>query len=101
MTDMNSTTFPILKTERLTLRQLSIDDKLDIFALRSDPRVNKYLNRQPCQSVEDAIIFINKVNDNIERNDTYYWVITLTDAKTLLGSHWEDFIGIQFCRSMD
>jgi len=86
MTNMNSATFPILTTERLTLRQLSIDDKIDIFALRSDPGVNKYLNRQPCQSVEDAIIFINKVNDNIEKNGTYYWAITLTDAKTLLGT---------------
>jgi ribosomal-protein-alanine N-acetyltransferase len=101
MTDMNSTTFRILKTERLTLRQLSIDEKMDIFALRSDPGVNKYLNRQPCQSVEDAIIFINKVNDNIEKNGNYYWANTLTDAKTLLGSNWVDFIGIQFCRFMD
>ena len=86
MTKMNSTTFPILKTERLTLRQLLIDDKLDIFALRSDPGVNKYLNRQPCHTVEDAIIFINKVNDNIEKNGTYYWAITLTDSKTILGT---------------
>lgn len=28
---MNSAIFPILKTERLTLRQLSIDDQHDIF----------------------------------------------------------------------
>jgi uncharacterized glyoxalase superfamily protein PhnB len=28
--------FPILTTERLTLRQLSTDDQQDIFALRSD-----------------------------------------------------------------
>jgi hypothetical protein len=28
--DMNSAVFPILKTERLTLRQLSIDDHQDI-----------------------------------------------------------------------
>lgn len=86
MTKMNSTTFPILKTERLTLRQLSVDDKKDIFTLRSDPGVSKYLNRQPCHTVEDAIIFINKVNDNIENGGAFYWAITLTDAKTLVGT---------------
>jgi ribosomal-protein-alanine N-acetyltransferase len=86
MTDMNSATFPILTTERLTLRQLSIDDQQDIFALRSDPKINKFLDRQLCKTNEDAINFINKVNDNIEKSDTYYWAITLTDTKTLVGT---------------
>lgn len=83
---MNSATFPILTTERLTLRQLSIDDQQDIFALRSDPKINKFLNRQPCKTTEDAVNFINKVNDNIAKGGTYYWAITLTDTKTLLGT---------------
>ena len=86
MTDMNSATFPILITERLTLRKLSIDDQQDIFALRSDPKTNKFLDRQLCKTNEDAINFINKVNDNIEKSDTYYWAITLTDTKTLVGT---------------
>src|SRR5690606_22031547 len=78
--------FPILTTERLTLRQLSIDDQQDIFALRSDPKINKFLDRQRCRTNEDALNFINKVNDNIEKSDTYYWAITLTDTKTLVGT---------------
>ena len=86
MTDMNSATFPILKTERLTLRQLSIDDQQDIFALRSDAEINKYLDREPSKTIDDAINFISKVNDNIEKSNTYYWAITLTDAKTLVGT---------------
>lgn len=69
---MNSATSPILTTERLTLRQLSIDDQQDIFALRSDPKINKFLDRQLCRTNEDAINFINRVNDNIEKSDTYY-----------------------------
>ena len=43
MTKRNFTPFPILATERLTLRQLSIDDQQNIFALRSDKEINKYL----------------------------------------------------------
>ena len=83
---MNFATFPILTTERLTLRQLSIDDKQEVFNLRSDPEINKYLDRQLCKTTKDAKNFINKVNGNIEKSNTYYWAITLTDTKTFVGT---------------
>ncbi|MBK7440441.1 MAG: GNAT family N-acetyltransferase [Bacteroidetes bacterium] len=86
MTNLNSATFPILTTERLTLRQLLIDDQQDIFALRSDPEINKFLDRQPCKTTEDAINFINKINVNIGIGNTFYWAVTLTDTKTLVGT---------------
>lgn len=86
MKSRNFTSFPILTTERLTLRQLSIDDQNDILSLRSDPEINQYLDRQPSKTLEDAINFINKVNDNIELNNSLYWAITLTMAKTLVGT---------------
>ena len=86
MANFNYVTFPVLTTERLTLRQLTIDDQQDIFALRSDPEINRFLGRQPSLTIEDAINFINKVNDNVEKGNTYYWAITLTDTKTLVGT---------------
>lgn len=86
MTKSNSDAFPILTTERLTLRKLSIEDQQAIFALRSDPNINKYLDRQPCKTNEDAINFINRINDNIEKGNTCYWAITLTDTKTFVGT---------------
>ncbi len=78
--------FPILTTERLTLRQLSIDDQQSVFALRSDPEINKYLGREPSKTMEDAINFINKINDNIKKNNSIYWVITLTNTKQFVGT---------------
>src|SRR5689334_8279333 len=86
MTNINSTLFPILTTERLTVRQLSIDDQQDILALRSDPEINKYLDRQPTKTTEDAVNFINKVNENIEKFIAFYWAITLTGTKTFAGT---------------
>jgi len=80
------TSFPVLTTVRLTLRQLSIDDRQNIFALRSDTEINKYLEREPSKTIEDAINFINKVNDNIKKNNSLYWVITLTKTKTFVGT---------------
>lgn len=86
MANRNFTPFPILTTERLTLRQLSMDDQQDIFALRSDKEINKYLDRQVSKTIEDAINFINKVNENIKKNNSIYWVITLTKTGTFVGT---------------
>lgn len=86
MINKNFTPFPILTTERLTLRQLSIDDKQDIFDLRSDTDINKYLDRKPSKTIEDAINFIKKINDNIKNNDSIYWVISLTGRKKMVGT---------------
>ena len=86
MTDINFASFPVFTTERLTLRQPATDDQGDIFALRSDPEVNKYLGRQPSKTIEDAINFINKINDNFEKNSSIYWVITRTNTKEFVGT---------------
>jgi ribosomal-protein-alanine N-acetyltransferase len=86
MITRNFTSFPILTTERLTLRQLSIDDQQNIFALRSDEEINKYLGRAPSKTIEDAINFINKVTDNIKKNNSLYWAITLTKTKIFVGT---------------
>lgn len=82
----NFTSVPTLTTERLTLRQLSMDDKQDIFSLRSDTEINKYLDREPSKTIEDAINFINQVTNNTKLNTSRYWVITLTKTKILVGT---------------
>ncbi len=80
------TPFPILKTERLTLRQLHINDEQEIFTLRSDSEINKYLDRQLSKTIEDARNFINKINEHINKNDSIYWAITLGDKNILVGT---------------
>ncbi|MBP6025501.1 GNAT family N-acetyltransferase [Ferruginibacter sp.] len=86
MITKNFTPFPILTTDRLTLRQLSTTDKQNIFTLRSSPEINKYLDRQPSKTIEDAINFINAINNSIKKNDSLYWAITLTNSKTFVGT---------------
>ena len=86
MTDVNFAPFPILTTKSLTLRQPTTDDQRDILALRSDPEINKYLGRQPSKTIEDAINFIKKVNENIDKNNSIYWVITFTKTEEFVGT---------------
>ncbi len=77
MTNRLFTPFPILKTDRLVLRQLVITDAKEIFELRKDHIINKYLNRQPSHSLEDAKSFIQTITENVHRNDSIYWAISL------------------------
>ncbi len=86
MDTLNFSQFPVFTTNRLTLRQLTKDDKQNIFALRSDPQINKYLEREPSNSIEDAISFIKKVDNNIKNNNSIYWIISLTTTKTVVGT---------------
>jgi len=80
------TPFPALQTERLSLRKLSLDDANEIFFLRSDERVNKFMERSRAASLEDAHNFINKTNHEIENNECVDWAITFKDDSGLIGS---------------
>ena len=86
MLNRTFTPFPILTTERLILRQLVTNDEQEIFTLRSDSEINKYLDRQIANTINDARNFINKVNENISKNDSLYWAITLSDKTKLVGT---------------
>jgi len=78
--------FPTLTTERLVLRRLSIEDENEIYKLRSDPRGNKYIDRKPCETIEDARMFIENVDQNINENRLIYWAITMADSARLVGT---------------
>jgi ribosomal-protein-alanine N-acetyltransferase len=83
MLNKSFTPFPILITERLTLRQPVMSDAQEIFTLRSDSEINKYLDRQVSNTIEDARDFIHKVTHNI---DSLYWAITLSSKNILVGT---------------
>lgn len=79
MLKLNFTPFPELKTERLLLRRIRMDDAADIFFLRSDERVLKYLGKEPATSIEQAKTFIMQVNNSADANESIIWAITLKD----------------------
>ena len=83
---MNFSPFPELKTSRLILRQLKESDCQDIFFLRTDEDVNRYVKRSKPKSLDDAKEFIYKVNDGINKNESLYWAITMKDQQELIGT---------------
>lgn len=84
MLAINFSPFPGLTTERLVFRQLAPEDEGEVFNLRSDERVNRFLTRNQCKSIEEAGAFINKINRAISNNDSIYWAITLKNANARL-----------------
>ena len=74
--------FPILVTKRLTLRQLDDNDFKEIFALRSDDNVNRYITRRKATNVDEAKEFIKKIIEN----KNLYWAICFSEAKKLMGT---------------
>ncbi len=78
--------FPSLTTGRLVLRMLELSDAAEIMKLRSDERVNKYLDRPKTTTINEAVEFINKINNGIKNEESYYWVICLRKDHKLAGT---------------
>ncbi|HZI52697.1 MAG TPA: GNAT family N-acetyltransferase [Chitinophagaceae bacterium] len=80
------TPFPRLMTDRLVLRQLEMKDDHQIFFLRSDEVVNKYLVAPIAKSIGDARDFIRKINNVVANNESVYWGLTVKDNNKLIGT---------------
>jgi ribosomal-protein-alanine N-acetyltransferase len=86
MNKINFTPFPNLTTERFNLRQLTNDDANELFAIRSDESVAKYLDRPLAKSIEETRQFITRINNSIVNNESIYWVINYKNDPKLIGS---------------
>jgi len=72
-----------LSTERLTLRKPELNDAREIFNLRSNEEVNRYLDRRPAVTIEDATEFLKKI---VESGESNYWAICLKESSELVGT---------------
>ncbi len=86
MLTLNFSPFPSLETERLKLRKITIEDAEEIYFLRSDERVNKFLDRPKANSIEDAGNFINQIRSRGSNNELLYWAITQKKDCKLIGT---------------
>ncbi|SIS58584.1 GNAT family N-acetyltransferase [Chryseobacterium gambrini] len=80
-----------LETERLLIRDLTLDDKQAVFNYRSDAEANKFQSWIP-KTLEDVEQFIQKNNKEFNQPESWYQVlITEKDTKAVIGD-----IGIHF-----
>ncbi|MEZ7500782.1 GNAT family N-acetyltransferase [Flavobacterium sp. Arc3] len=85
MLSINFNPFPNLETERLSLRRVVNNDVNEIFALRSDKEVMKYIPRPIAKTPEDALAHIATIDATIDRNEGINWAITLKNSDKLIG----------------
>ena len=81
---LNFTPFPELKTSRLLLRRLGKNDANEIFFLRSNADVLRYLGKEPAATIQDAEKFIGQINKNIDDNESILWGIALLDDPSII-----------------
>ena len=86
MLNLNFNPFPVIETERLILREVMDEDINEIFVLRSDPRVIKYIDRAPAGSLQEIVDFINMLKDALHNNKGICWAITIKGDPTLIGT---------------
>lgn len=86
MTNINFTPFPKLASKNYVLRQLVNEDAKEIFAIRSDPKISEFLDREVYKSIDEAKGFIEKINTGIQKDEWIYWGVHCKDNKQLIGT---------------
>ena len=57
-----------------------------IHKLRSDQETNALIDRENSKSIEDALLFIDRIKTGVSRNECIYWVICFQNSSDLVGT---------------
>ena len=85
MLEVNFSPFPDLYTSRFYLRKFTPEDKEDMFELRSNPEVMKYIPRPLAVNMEDAAKHIDVLQKALDNNEGINWAIVEPDSKKVIG----------------
>lgn len=86
MLALNFSPFPVLRTERLLLREIVPADAQALFVLRSDPRVMQHLGRPPAKTLADAQALLEIMLKGLANNTSIVWAITRHGDPELVGT---------------
>ncbi|MEY4875658.1 MAG: hypothetical protein RL708_807 [Bacteroidota bacterium] len=75
----------IFETERLTIREFSTQDAQFIIKLLNTEGWLKYIGNRNIHSTNDALQYINKLNDYSQKNGFGFWAVELKSNKNLIG----------------
>lgn len=78
--------FPILETERLQLREITLLDAESMFHYFSKDSVLRYFGMEPFHHVEEVENIIRHFRTKYEEGATFRWGIVLKGTNTFIGS---------------
>ena len=77
--------FPKLETERLLLTAFVKSDAEELFKIRSDDRVIKYLDRPVHKNISESELMINTILQNYKDKIGINWMIRKKDTSEVIG----------------
>ncbi|WP_432663643.1 GNAT family protein [Wukongibacter baidiensis] len=78
--------FPVIKTERLTLRKLEKNDVEKMFKIFSNEKIMQYYGRFPMTEITEAEELMSKFSQTFESNEAIRWGIELKDRNIFIGT---------------
>ena len=91
--------FPVLKTRRLTLRDIQTKDAQQIFEMRANGRVNQFIARDQMNKKEFAIELTSKAIDAFKNGLGIGWAGVLRNGEEIIGTCGFNQIDYQNCRA--
>jgi [ribosomal protein S5]-alanine N-acetyltransferase len=85
MLEINFDPFPILATERLTLRRIENEDFDTVFALRSNPETMQFIPRDLQKTTQDALLHIVQIQETIQKKEGINWAIAFKNNPKMAG----------------
>jgi ribosomal-protein-alanine N-acetyltransferase len=78
-------TFPVLETDRLTLRAFTLEDTASFFEIRSSHKVMKFMDSFPHQTHNESRKMIVQMLDSFVENAGINWAIELVETRRMIG----------------
>ena len=76
---------PQLTTDRLVLRAMRAKDAVDIFTLRSDPEVMRYMDTEPFATLKEAREWIRTYRSRFHKKQGIVWALALKGTERQVG----------------
>lgn len=78
--------FPILKSDRLTMRDIRMEDAPAIFNMRANDRVNQFMPRPKMTELNASKILVEKTINAYKNKQAIGWAAILRDNKEIIGT---------------
>ncbi|MBL8007029.1 MAG: GNAT family N-acetyltransferase [Ignavibacteria bacterium] len=78
--------FPVLRTGRLLLREITPADAKEIFAIYSSDAAMKYFGKDTFKTIDEAYEMIERVRKGFRDREGIRWGISFKDSDMLIGS---------------
>ncbi len=91
--------FPVIDCGRFILREIIREDVDEIFKIRSNPAVNRYMSRYAMTEKDDAAKLIERVSEGFKNKQSIGWAASLPGQNKMIGSCGFNRIELQHLRA--